>query len=95
MFLHNACFNECYHTVVIATENLSNLKAKSRCCDNFEGDNNRVVFLIKHLLSSCLFFRLQFYQTVSIIRLRVYHHSFIATVHLLTVAMKECDKLVV
>ena len=41
------------------------------------------------------FFRLQVYQTVSIIRLRVYvyHHSFIATVYLVTVVIKECDEL--
>ena len=35
--------NEYYHTVVIATERLSNSEAKPRCYDYFEGDNNRVV----------------------------------------------------
>ena len=39
--------NEYYHTVVIATEKLSNTEAKPRCYDNFEGDNNRlIIFLI-------------------------------------------------
>ena len=38
------CDYECSHTVVIATEKLSNSEAKPRCYDNFEGDNNRVVF---------------------------------------------------
>ena len=41
--MHN---NEYHHTVVIATEKLSNSKAKPRCYDNFEGDNNRVVIFI-------------------------------------------------
>ena len=92
--VHDSFINEYYHTVVIATEKLSNSEAKSTCYDNFEGDNNRVViFFNQHLLRSCLFFRLQVYQTVSIIRLRVYRHSFIATVYLVTVAIKECDKL--
>ena len=36
--------NEIYHTVVIATEKLSNSEAKTRCYDNFEGDNIRVLF---------------------------------------------------
>ena len=45
--------NEYYHTVVIATEKLSNSEAKPRCYDNFEGDNNRVIiFFNQHLLRS-------------------------------------------
>ena len=41
--------NEYYHTVVIATEKLSNSEAKPRCYDNIGGDNNRVViFLNQH-----------------------------------------------
>ena len=48
LFLHtykqkNTCNNEYYHTVVIATEKLSNSEAKPNCYDNFEGDNNRVL----------------------------------------------------
>ena len=39
-------FNEYYHTVVIATENLSNSEAKPMCYDNFEGDDNRVVIFL-------------------------------------------------
>ena len=34
---------ENFHTVVIATEKLSNSEAKPWCYDNFEGDNNSVV----------------------------------------------------
>ena len=41
------------------------------------------------------FFGLQVCQTVSIIRLRVYNHSFIATSYFVTVATKEFDKHVV
>ena len=45
--------HEYYHTVVIATEKLSNSEAKPRCYDNFEGDNKRVViFFNQHLLRS-------------------------------------------
>ena len=43
-------YNEYYHTVVIATEKLSNSEAKPRCYDNFEGDNNRVVIF---LINTC------------------------------------------
>ena len=40
--------NEYYHTVVIASGNLSNPEANPRCYDKFVDDNNRVVnFLIK------------------------------------------------
>ena len=42
--------NEYYHTVVIATEKLSNSEAKPRCYENFEGDNNRVVIF---LINTC------------------------------------------
>ena len=42
--------NEYYHTVVIATEILSNSEGKPRCYDNFEGDNNRVVIF---LINTC------------------------------------------
>ena len=42
--------NEYYHTVVIATENLSYSEAKPRCYGNFEGDNNRVVIF---LINTC------------------------------------------
>ena len=42
--------NEYYHTVVIATEKLSNSKAKPRCYDKFEGNNNRVVIF---LINTC------------------------------------------
>ena len=90
--IRESIINENYPTVVMATENLPNFEAKSKCYGNFEGDKNGVVF------SCCdhvCFFRLQVYQTVSIIRLQVYHHSFIATVFLVTVAIKDCDKLVV
>ena len=39
--------------VVIATEKLSNSKAKPKCYDNFEGDNIRVViFINQHLMRS-------------------------------------------
>ena len=42
-----------YHTAVIATERLSNSKAKPRFFDKFEGDNNRVVISInQHLMRS-------------------------------------------
>ena len=34
--------------VVIGTEKLTNSEAKSRCYDNFEGDNNRVVFFLNN-----------------------------------------------
>ena len=37
---------EYYHTVVIATEKLSNSEAKPRCYDNFKGDNNRVIIFL-------------------------------------------------
>ena len=48
---NNICpLNEYYHTVVIANEKLSNSEAKSRCYDNFEGDNNRVVIF---LINTC------------------------------------------
>ena len=43
--------NEFYHTVVIATERLSNSDGKPRCYDNFGGDNNRVVVF---LINPCL-----------------------------------------
>ena len=42
--------NEYYHTVVTATEKLSNSEAKTRCYDNFGGDNNRVVIF---LINTC------------------------------------------
>ena len=35
-----------YHTVVFATEKLSNSEAKPMCYDNFEGDNRVIIFLI-------------------------------------------------
>ena len=48
-----------------------------------------------HTHTTQYFFRLKDYQIVPIIRLRVYQHSFIATVYSVTVAIKDCDKLVV
>ena len=42
--------DEYYHTVVIATEKLSNSEAKPRFYDYFEVDNNRVVIF---LINTC------------------------------------------
>ena len=47
--------HENFHTVVIATEKLSNSEAKPRCYENFEGDENRMVIFHQHLLRICLF----------------------------------------